>query len=155
MMLAVPIMAGQTENVLETVLWMIAKVAGIITLVILLARYVVPNVLNLVVKTKSRELFILTVVVMCLGTAWMTSSVGLSLALGAFFAGLIISESDYSHQATANILPFREIFISFFFVSIGMLLNLNFFFEHVLTIHHSRLSHPNNAHCFPYPFSGG
>ena len=114
---------------------MIAKVAGIITLVILLARYVVPNVLNLVVKTKSRELFILTVVVMCLGTALMTSSVGLSLALGAFFAGLIISESDYSHQATANILPFREIFISFFFVSIGMLLNLNFFFEHVLTIH--------------------
>lgn len=135
MMLAVPIMAGQTDNVLETVLWMIAKVAGIITLVVLLARYVVPTVLSLVVKTKSRELFILTVVVMCFGTAWMTSSVGLSLALGAFFAGLIISESDYSHQATANILPFREIFISFFFVSIGMLLNLNFFFEHIVQIH--------------------
>lgn len=135
MMLAVPIMAGQTENVVETVLWMLAKVAGLVTFVILLARYVVPVVLKLVVKTKSRELFILTVVVMCFATAWLTSSVGLSLALGAFFAGLIISESDYSHQATANILPFREIFVSFFFVSIGMLLDLGFFFDHILLIH--------------------
>lgn len=135
MMLAVPIMAGQTDNVLNTVLWMIVKVGGIVTLVILLARYVVPVVLNLVVRTKSRELFILTVVVMCFATAWLTSSVGLSLALGAFFAGLIISESDYSHQATANILPFREIFVSFFFVSIGMLLDLSFFFNNILAIH--------------------
>jgi len=64
---------------------------------------------------------------LCFATAWLTSSVGLSLALGAFFAGLIISESDYSHQATANILPFREIFISFFFVSVGMLLDISHF----------------------------
>jgi monovalent cation:H+ antiporter-2, CPA2 family len=68
----------------------------------------------MVIKTKNRELFILTTIVFCFGVAWLTSSVGLSLALGAFFAGLIISESDYSHQATANVLPFREIFISFF-----------------------------------------
>lgn len=135
MMLAVPILAGQTDNVLETVLWMVAKVVGIITLILLLARYVVPVILNLVVKTKSRELFILTVVVVCFATAWLTSSVGLSLALGAFFAGLIISESDYSHQATANILPFREVFVSFFFVSIGMLLDLSFFFDHIIMIH--------------------
>lgn len=135
MMLAVPIMAGETEDVWGTVLWMVAKVAGLVTLVILLARYVVPVVLKLVVKTKSRELFILTVVVLCFATAWLTNSVGLSLALGAFFAGLIISESDYSHQATANILPFREIFVSFFFVSIGMLLDLGFFFDHLVLIH--------------------
>jgi CPA2 family monovalent cation:H+ antiporter-2 len=135
MMLAVPIMAGETEDVWGTVLWMVVKVAGLVTFVILLARYVVPTVLKLVVKTKSRELFILTVVVMCFATAWLTNSVGLSLALGAFFAGLIISESDYSHQATANILPFREIFVSFFFVSIGMLLDLGFFFDHIILIH--------------------
>src|SRR5690606_12251299 len=64
-----------------------------------------------------------------------TSVAGLSLALGAFFAGLIISESEYSHQATANILPFREIFISFVFVSVGMLLNLDFFLSHIGSIH--------------------
>jgi CPA2 family monovalent cation:H+ antiporter-2 len=75
--------------------------------------------------------FILTIVVICFATAWLTSSVGLSLALGAFFAGLIISESDYSHQATASILPFREIFISFFFVSIGLLLDIRYFLENI------------------------
>lgn len=86
------------------------------------------------VKTRNKELFLLTVTVFCFAVAWLTASVGLSLALGAFFAGLIISESEYSHQATANVLPFREIFVSFFFVSVGTLLNLNFFFSHIGTI---------------------
>jgi len=68
-------------------------------------------------------LFMLTVLGACLTVAWLTSSVGLSLALGAFLAGLIISESEYSHAAFGNILPFRDVFASFFFVSIGMLLD--------------------------------
>ena len=135
MMLLTPILAGQSEDPANELLWLLIKVVGVVVAVILLARYLVPVLLKLVVKTKSRELFILTTIVLCFATAWLTSSVGLSLALGAFFAGLIISESDYSHQATANILPFREIFISFFFVSVGMLLNLSFFIEHVLFIH--------------------
>lgn len=80
-------------------------------------------------------MFLITVVLLCLSIAYLTSSIGLSLALGAFFAGLIISESPYSHQATANILPFREIFISFFFVSVGMLLDLKFFMQNILSIH--------------------
>ncbi|EMR04502.1 monovalent cation:proton antiporter family protein [Cesiribacter andamanensis] len=131
MMLLTPIMAGQTENVSTTLLILLAKVIGVVSLIIAFARYVVPVILNLVVKTRSQELFILTIIVLCFATAWLTSSVGLSLALGAFFAGLIISESDYSHQATANILPFREIFISFFFVSIGMLMDLSFLLAHL------------------------
>ncbi len=131
MMLVTPLLAGEMEDPLVELTWLVVKVVGIIGVVILLARYVVPTLFTLVVRTKSRELFILTVVVICFATAWLTSSVGLSLALGAFFAGLIISESDYSHQATANILPFREIFISFFFVSVGMLLDLEFFFAHI------------------------
>lgn len=135
LMLLTPILAGKTEDPASELLWLLIKVVGIVAAVIVLARYAVPVLLKLVVKTKSRELFILTTIVLCFSTAWLTSSVGLSLALGAFFAGLIISESDYSHQATANILPFREIFISFFFVSVGMLLNLSFFIENVLFIH--------------------
>lgn len=134
MMLVAPILAGKSENLIETISILLIKVAAVIALVLLLARYIVPVIFRLVVKTQSRELFILTVVVLCFATAWLTSSVGLSLALGAFFAGLIISESDYSHQATANILPFREIFISFFFVSVGMLLNLKFFIDHITVI---------------------
>jgi len=135
MMLVTPIIAGATDDVGFTLGMMLLKVVGVLIVVIALARYVVPTILSQVVKTKSRELFILTVVVLCFATAWLTASVGLSLALGAFFAGLVISESEYSHQATANILPFREIFISFFFVSVGMLLDVSFFLEHIVKIH--------------------
>ncbi len=135
MMLLTPILAGQTANPLNTLLLLLVKVVGVVVFIILLAKYIVPLLYRLVVKTKSKELFILTTVVICFATAWLTSSVGLSLALGAFFAGLVISESEYSHQANANILPFREIFISFFFVSVGMLLNLEFFVKHLLIIH--------------------
>ncbi len=130
MILFTPLLAGNGGDVVETVLFMLGKFILVLGLLFLLARYIVPKVLQRVVRTRSRELFILTVVVLCFATAWLTSSVGLSLALGAFFAGLIISESDYSHQATANILPFREIFISFFFVSVGMLLDVGHFLNY-------------------------
>lgn len=131
MILITPILAGEGGNVIVSVLILLLKFALVIGVLFLLARYVVPRLLERVVQTRSRELFILTLVVICFATAWLTSSVGLSLALGAFFAGLIISESDYSHQATANILPFREIFLSFFFVSVGMLLDLQYFIQHI------------------------
>lgn len=134
MMLLTPILAGKTDDVTNTLLILLVKLIGVGLVVFVLQRYIVPRVLELVVKTKNRELFILTVIVLCFGVAWLTSSVGLSLALGAFFAGLIISESEYSHQATANVLPFREIFISFFFISVGSLLDLNFFMDNVLVI---------------------
>lgn len=134
MMLFVPILAGQSDNISITLALLLVKVVGVVLLIIVLANYVVPFIFRQVVQTKSRELFILTTIVICFATAWLTSSIGLSLALGAFFAGMIISESDYSHQATANILPFREIFISFFFVSIGMLLDVQFLLNNFLQV---------------------
>lgn len=135
MMLVTPLLAGQSEDPVNDLLMLVVKLPGVLIVLFLLGKYVVPLLFKSVVKAKSRELFILTTVVLCFATAWLTSAVGLSLALGAFFAGLIISESEYSHQATANILPFREIFISFFFVYIGMLLDLEFFFSNILSIH--------------------
>lgn len=134
MMLLVPILAGASENPVESLIILAVKVLVTVVAVILLARYLVPVLFKQIVRTKSRELFILSVVVLCFATAWLTSLSGLSLALGAFFAGLIISESDYSHQAAANILPFREIFISIFFVSIGMLLDISFFLDNIILI---------------------
>jgi len=88
------------------------------------ARYVVPRLLHVAVQTRKREVFLLTVVLLCLGAAWASSRVGLSLALGAFIAGLTVSESEYSHQALGEILPLREVFNSLFFVSIGMLFDV-------------------------------
>lgn len=135
MILISPLLAGNSPNLTMTLLVLVGKFAGIIIVLILLSRYLVPRLLDLVIRTKNNELFLLTIIVLCFATAWLTNSIGLSLALGAFFAGLIISESPYSHQATAMVLPFREIFISFFFVSIGMLLDLQFFFREIFYIH--------------------
>jgi len=89
----------------------------------------VPWLLNHVTKTRRREAFVLSVMLLCLGTGWATSQVGLSMALGAFLAGLIISESEYSHQALSDVLPFREVFNFLVFVSIGMLFDFRVLIE--------------------------
>ena len=123
LMLAVPFLAGTTGD--ASALWGIgARTLLVVLGAILGAKYVVPFVLAQAVRTRSRELFLLTVILLCLGAAWATSQAGLSLALGAFVAGLVISESEYSVQALGEILPFRDALTSLFFVSIGMLLDL-------------------------------
>lgn len=134
MMLLTPILSGQAGDVGTVVVTLLLKVGVVIAVVLVGARYLVPILLHEVAKTKNRELFILFVVVICFAIAWGTSEMGLSLALGAFLAGLVISESDYSYQATGFIIPFREIFTSFFFVSIGMLLDVSFLIDHFLII---------------------
>ncbi len=132
MMLFVPLLAAQeSTSFAMPLLLMLAKGAGIIILVIGAAKLIVPAVLYQVVRLRSSELFLLTVILICLTVAWVSYSAGLSLALGAFLAGLIISESEYSYQALGNIIPFRDVFTSFFFVSIGMLLDLGFFLENI------------------------
>jgi len=87
-------------------------------------RWIVPWVLERITRTRSSEAFLLGVFTLCVGIAVLTQSLGLSLALGAFLAGFILSESDYSHQAVAVMLPFRDVLMSLFFISIGMLLDL-------------------------------
>lgn len=131
MMLTVPLMAGESENITGSILALLIKSVVVLVITFVLARYVVPKLMHAVAKTNSKELFLLVTITLCLVIAFLTSTAGLSLALGAFIAGLIISESEYSYQATSVILPFRELFTSFFFVSVGMLLDLSFFFHHI------------------------
>ncbi|MBA4744106.1 MAG: cation:proton antiporter [Muricauda sp.] len=134
MMLVVPMMAGESENLGLSILSLLIKSIIVLAITIVSARYIVPRLMHAVAKTNSKELFLLVTITLCFAVAWLTSEAGLSLALGAFMAGLIVSESEYSHQATSIILPFRELFTSFFFVSVGMLLDLQFFINHVLLI---------------------
>ncbi|MFO0909986.1 MAG: cation:proton antiporter [Isosphaeraceae bacterium] len=94
--------------------------------VLLGSRYLVTPVLFHVVRTRNRELFLSVIVLMCLGTAALTAWAGLSLALGAFLAGLALSESEYAHQMFSEVSPFRDTLSSLFFVSVGMLLDVNF-----------------------------
>lgn len=134
MMLLTPMLAGATEHIGQEILWLLGKTAAVVLITIVSARYLIPPLLHKIAQTRSKELFLLATVALCFAVAFLTSAAGLSLALGAFLAGLIISESPYSHQATSIIIPFREIFTSFFFVSIGMLLNIQFLVEHLLII---------------------
>lgn len=126
MMLLIPFLAGSTGSLLQSIPILLLEVVGLVILVIVGTVWLVPRVLYRVARTRSQELFMLSVVVILLAMTWLTSSIGLSLALGAFLAGLIISESRYSHQALGGMLPFKYVFTSFFFVSIGMLLDVRF-----------------------------
>lgn len=130
MMLFTPILAGGAVDLGREVLLLLLKSGLVVLLTYIAARYVVPRALYVIAKTGNKELFLLSTITLCFAVAFLTASAGLSLAFGAFLAGLIISESEYSYQATSTILPFRELFISFFFISIGMLLELEFFMEH-------------------------
>jgi CPA2 family monovalent cation:H+ antiporter-2 len=126
LMLLTPFLAGAGGEGFamgKSLLLLLGKTLFIFGLVLFAARYVVPQALFLVVRTRSRELFLLTIIAICLLTAWATSLAGLSLGLGAFLAGMVISESEYGTAALGNMTPFRDIFMSFFFVSIGMLLD--------------------------------
>lgn len=98
------------------------------------ARYVAPRVLKQAAQSGSRELFTLTVILFALGTAILTSLAGLSLALGAFLAGLVIAESDYGDTALSEILPIHDALAGLFFISIGMLLNWAYVGEHLLDV---------------------
>ena len=123
MILLAPILASPSEGALTSILITLGKSVVVVGCIVAAAWYAVPKLLEHIVRSRSRELFLLTIIVMCLGIAWLTSLGGLSLALGAFIAGLVISESEYSHQAMAEVLPFRDSFNSLFFVSIGILMD--------------------------------
>lgn len=134
MMLVTPMLAGEVPGDLQAIALALAKAIGLVAGVLVASWWIVPRVLVIVVGTRSRELFLITIILICIGTAWLTSLLGLSLALGAFIAGLVISESEYSHQALAEIRPFRDSAISLFFIVIGMLLDVRLFVEMPLVI---------------------
>jgi monovalent cation:H+ antiporter-2, CPA2 family len=99
---------------------------AIITATFMASKYLVPQVLHFIASTRVRELLVIGSLFLCLGMALVTQRLGFSLALGAFLAGVLISESDYRHQVIAETMPFRDVFTSMFFISIGMLLKLDF-----------------------------
>ena len=129
MMLITPLLANQASDMNNALILLLAKGVAMIAVVFVGARYVVPLILSQVLRTRSREVFLLSVLAICLGVVWLTSRFGVSLALGAFLAGLIISESESSHDALGHITPFRDVFTSFFFVSVGMLFDFQVLIE--------------------------
>ena len=125
MVLLVP-MLGTGGGGLGSLFWALAKAVLLVVLVLVVARRVMPKVLEIVARTCVHEVFLLTVVAICFGTAYLSGLFGVSLALGAFLAGLVVSESKFGHHAFAEILPLQVLFSAVFFVSVGMLLDVRF-----------------------------
>lgn len=126
MIVLTPILGGEVQASAAAVAGRFAVALLAVALVFFVARYLMPRLLHLLVRTRIREVLVLAALLVCLGMAWLTESFELSLALGGFIAGIIISESEYSHQVVAEVTPFREVFNSLFFISIGMLLDFRF-----------------------------
>jgi CPA2 family monovalent cation:H+ antiporter-2 len=134
LMLLVPILSGRERSSLANISVKMGTAVAVIVGIIVTARKVVPFLLYHIVRLRSQEIFIIFVVLASFGTAWLTSQFGLSMALGAFIAGVVLSESEYSHQIVSDIMPFRDVFNSIFFISIGMLLSLGFLLTHLPSV---------------------
>lgn len=122
MVLGVPLLAGQGGS-LGAALGAGARAFVVVASVTAGARFVVPRLMTFVARTREKDLFVLAVLLVCLGTAFFASLAGVSLALGAFLGGLVVAGTGYRHQAAADLIPFREALTSVFFVSVGMALD--------------------------------
>jgi CPA2 family monovalent cation:H+ antiporter-2 len=129
-----PVLADEGGAVLPRLASSLGVAIAVLIGVVVLGTRLVPLALERVAATASRELFLLVVVAIALGTAVVTEHAGLSLALGAFLAGIVISETDFDYQVLADVIPLRDVFATLFFVSIGMLLDLHFLREHLLLV---------------------
>lgn len=119
-----PVLVNQTGNPVLSVGWALLKTAIFAVIMMLVGTRLLSWVLHQIAYTRSRELFIMAVVAMALGTSYLANVLfGVSLALGAFLAGVVISESDVHHQVAAEVVPFRDFFAVLFFVSVGMLVD--------------------------------
>jgi CPA2 family monovalent cation:H+ antiporter-2 len=123
MMVILPTLAQPADEMIFNLVRAVLVAAGLLVATVLIGTRLVPLILDRVARTGSRELFLLCIVVLALGTALGTQFFGLSLAFGAFLAGLVVSESELSHQAVAEVLPLRDLFATLFFVTVGMLLD--------------------------------
>ena len=124
MVLSLPLLSGRDDFEFTSIFLQLLFAFGAVGMIYIAAKFLIPYVMIHLARARTREVFTIGTILILLGTAYLTYSVGLSFALGAFIAGLILSESDYSSQIVSEILPFKDVFISLFFVSIGLLLNI-------------------------------
>ncbi len=122
MIALLPVLEGHNDHLIEALARSFGTAAAALAIVLVLGTRLVPRVLEIVAQTESRELFLMTVVIIALGTAAAAERAGLSIALGAFLAGLVVSESEFDRHVLSEIAPLRDLFSTVFFVAIGMLL---------------------------------
>lgn len=130
MMLLIPMLSGQLELTANVLIGAAVKILGLAAGMFIFSKFLLDRLMNAVVGTRAREILLLTTLVLCLGFASITSFLGMSMSLGAFLAGLMLARSQYSMSVIADILPYKDVFMSLFFISVGMMLNINFVISH-------------------------
>lgn len=128
------LLGSENMNIMNEVFIMGIKTVAIVAMVYVGNKWLLPKLLHMIAMTRNQELFMISIFLICFSIALLTYELGMSIAFGAFLAGLMISESEYSHNAFANLIPFKDLFMSFFFVSIGMLLDLSFIVDNALLV---------------------
>lgn len=134
LMLMAPFLAGVEELKIERLGWVMLKSALGIGAIFLGAKLLVPRFLKAFVKLGDREMLLLLIILICMVGAWGAQEFGISLAMGAFIVGLILSESEYCHDIMPDILPFRDFFSSLFFISVGMMLEVSFLLNNFFAV---------------------
>jgi CPA2 family monovalent cation:H+ antiporter-2 len=131
LLLFTPILGGQVTNQGYQLVQLILKAVFIIGFIYIGNRWLMPKLLHAIAMTKNQELFMMSILFICFAVALLTAELGMSLAFGAFLAGLMISDSQYSQSAFGDLIPLKDLFASFFFISLGILLDLGFVFDHL------------------------
>ncbi len=130
LLILVPALARNSGDLLVTLALATMKAGIVLVLLLVIGQKLMRGWFHIVVKRRSQELFMLNLLLITLGSAWITEQAGLSLALGAFVAGMLISETEYKHQVEEDIKPFRDVLLGLFFITVGMLLNVRLVLEH-------------------------
>jgi CPA2 family monovalent cation:H+ antiporter-2 len=129
LLILIPSLGQRPDALAETLAWAGLKAVIVLALLLFFGHKIMRTWFTIVVKRRSQELFMLNLLLVTLGAAWITEQAGLSLALGAFVAGMLISETEYRHQVEEDIKPFRDVLLGLFFITIGMLLNVRLVIE--------------------------
>ena len=132
-MLLLPVIAGVGGDMMSSVTSLGTSLVALVV-VLGVALVVVPRILDVVASRRNRELFIISVMTICIGVAWILSLAGVSSSLGAFLAGVAIAGSEYNHEVLGIIMPIRDLMTSVFFISVGMMLSVAFMLENILFI---------------------
>jgi len=130
LLILIPSLARPAEELAVTLGWALVKAAFVLAVLLIFGQKLMRFWFTVVAKRRSQELFMLNLLLVTLGLAWITEQAGLSLALGAFVAGMLISETQFKHQVEEDIKPFRDVLLGLFFITVGMLLNLSLVLEH-------------------------
>ncbi len=134
LLIVLPVLSQGPEELAQHLGWALLKAAVVLGVLLFVGQRIMRAWFHTIALRRSRELFMLNVLLITLGLSWLTDLAGLSLALGAFLAGMLIAETEYRHQVEEDIKPFRDVLLGLFFITVGMLLNFAIVAEHLLLV---------------------